>query len=158
MCYQEMTPNDDRSRSLCRYATWNVIKNGRRMIFNTFYVIGKKNNQTSVSNADREIPTLGSMDNAGNFVSGIIRLLSGWNFSVCFRGRWKILRMYSVFASRFMNCYHFLYIALILAGYKVSGCWLSAYFVYIDTMFYLFWKYSHAQAFSVHWNIFFYNI
>ena len=44
------------------------------MIFNTFYVIGKKNNQTSVSNADREIPTLGSMVNAG------IRLLSGWNF------------------------------------------------------------------------------
>ena len=33
------------------------------MIFN---VMGKKNNQTSVSDADREIPTLGSADSAGN--------------------------------------------------------------------------------------------
>ena len=40
-----------------------------------FIVIGKKNSQTSVSDADREIPTLGSMSNAGNsvnLVSGII--------------------------------------------------------------------------------------
>ena len=47
--------------------------------------IGKKNNQTSVSDADGEIPTLGSTDNAGNWVSlvsGIIRLPSGWDFSV----------------------------------------------------------------------------
>ena len=39
-----------------------------------FYVIGKKKNQTSVSDADREITTLGSTDNAGNsvnLVSGI---------------------------------------------------------------------------------------
>ena len=35
------------------------------MIFN---VIGKKNNQTSVSDADREIPTQGFMDYAGNLV------------------------------------------------------------------------------------------
>ena len=45
------------------------------MINNNFNVTGKKNNQTTVSNADREIPTLGSVDNAGNsvnFVSGII--------------------------------------------------------------------------------------
>ena len=43
------------------------------MINNNFNVIGKKNNQTSVSDADRQIPTLGSTDNAGNsvnFVSG----------------------------------------------------------------------------------------
>ena len=33
-----------------------------------FNVKGKKNNQTSVSNADLEIPTLGSTDNAGNEV------------------------------------------------------------------------------------------
>ena len=42
-------------------------------------VMGKKNNQTLVFNADREIPTLGSTDNAGNsinLVSGIIRLPS----------------------------------------------------------------------------------
>ena len=30
--------------------------------------MGKKNNQTSVSDADLEIPTLGSMDYAGNKV------------------------------------------------------------------------------------------
>ena len=51
------------------------------MIFNTcnFNVIGKKNNQTANSDADREIPTLGSTDNSGNsinLVSGIIRLPS----------------------------------------------------------------------------------
>ena len=50
-----------------------------------FYVIGKKNNQTSVSDADRDIPTLGSTNNAGNsenLASGIIRYPSGWNFFV----------------------------------------------------------------------------
>ena len=49
-----------------------------------FSIIGKKNNQPSVSDADREISTLGSTDNAGNsvkLVSGIIRLSSGWDFS-----------------------------------------------------------------------------
>ena len=40
-----------------------------------FNVIGKKNNQTSVSDADREIPTLGSTDNARNSVN----LVSGIN-------------------------------------------------------------------------------
>ena len=35
----------------------------------TFPIIGKKNNQSSVSDADWEIPTLGSMDNAGNLVN-----------------------------------------------------------------------------------------
>ena len=42
-----------------------------------FHVIGKKNNQTSVFDADREIPNLGSTDNAKNsvnLVAGIIRL------------------------------------------------------------------------------------
>ena len=34
-----------------------------------FPLIGKKNNQTSVSDADREIPTLGSPDNAGKLVN-----------------------------------------------------------------------------------------
>ena len=46
---------------------------------NNFYVIGKKNYQTSVSDADQEIPTLGSTNIAGNSVnpvSGIIRLPS----------------------------------------------------------------------------------
>ena len=47
-----------------------------------FQIIGKKNNQSSVSGADRESPTLGSTDNAGNsvnLVSSIIRLPSGWD-------------------------------------------------------------------------------
>ena len=57
------------------------------MITNDFNVIhvGRKNNQTSASDADREIPTLGSMNNAGNsvnLVSGIIRLPSGRKISV----------------------------------------------------------------------------
>ena len=34
-----------------------------------FQKIGKKNNQSSVSDADQEIPTLGSIDNAGNSVN-----------------------------------------------------------------------------------------
>ena len=44
---------------------------------NTIYsLIGKKNNQSSISDADQEVPALGSTDNAGNevnLVSGIIR-------------------------------------------------------------------------------------
>ena len=49
--------------------------------FKTINVPGKKSNQTSIS---------GSMDNAGssvNLVSGIILLLSYWDFSVCIGGR-----------------------------------------------------------------------
>ena len=55
-----------------------------------FNVIGKKNNQTLVSDADREIITLGLTNNTGNsvhLVSGIIRLPSGWDFSVCIEDR-----------------------------------------------------------------------
>ena len=51
-----------------------------------FYsIIDKKNNQSMVSDADGEIPTPGSTDNAVdsvNLVSRIIRLPSGWDFSV----------------------------------------------------------------------------
>ena len=56
------------------------------MINNNFNDIGKKNNQTSASDADQEIPALRSTDNARNmvnFVSGIIHFPSGWDFSVC---------------------------------------------------------------------------
>ena len=56
--------------------------------------MGKKYNQTLVYGADWEIPTLGSTDNAGNLVnlvSGIIRLLSGWDLFVCIEDRWQIL-------------------------------------------------------------------
>ena len=51
-----------------------------------FQRIGKKINQSLVFDAAREIPTLESTDNAGNSVtlaSGMIRLPSGWDFSVC---------------------------------------------------------------------------
>ena len=51
-----------------------------------FQRIGNKNSQSLVYDADREIPTLGSTDNAGNSINlilGIIRLRSGWDFSVC---------------------------------------------------------------------------
>ena len=61
------------------------------MIFNNFNVIGKENNQTSVYDADREIPTLGSTEYAENsvkLVSGIIRLRSRRDFSVCIGERW----------------------------------------------------------------------
>ena len=49
-------------------------------------IIGKKNNQSSVCDADLEIPTLRLRDKAENLinlVSGIIHLPSGWDFSVC---------------------------------------------------------------------------
>ena len=55
-------------------------------------MIGKKNNQSSsVSDVDQEIPTLGSMDNAGNevnLISGIILLPSGWDFLIFIEDRW----------------------------------------------------------------------
>ena len=44
-----------------------------------FPIKGKKNNQWSVSDADPEIPVY--------LVSDIIRLPSGWDFSVCIRDR-----------------------------------------------------------------------
>ena len=55
-----------------------------------FNVIGKKNIQTLVSDADREILTLGLTNNTRNSVNlvfGIIRLPSGWDFSVCIEDR-----------------------------------------------------------------------
>ena len=60
------------------------------MTNNKCNVIGKKNNQTLSFDADRDIPTLGQTDNAGNsvnLVSGIFRFPSGWNFSVCIGDR-----------------------------------------------------------------------
>ena len=53
--------------------------------FLNFNVIGKKNNETLVSDADREIPTLGATNNAENsvnLVSSIIQLPSGWDFFI----------------------------------------------------------------------------
>ena len=70
--------------------TVKVNENDRKIVINTtiFLIICKINNQSSVANADSEIPTLGSMDNAGNWVnliSGIILLSLGWDFSYCIR-------------------------------------------------------------------------
>ena len=54
-----------------------------KILFKTliFPIIDKKNNQSLVSNADREIPTLGSEDNAGNAESvdnagNLVKLMS----------------------------------------------------------------------------------
>ena len=44
------------------------------MINNSFNIKDKKNNQTSVSDADRKILTLGSTDNAGNLVTSFLAL------------------------------------------------------------------------------------
>ena len=60
------------------------------MIDKKINVVGKKRHKTSVSNADREIRTLGSTDIAGNSVNlvlGINRLASGKDFSVCIGDR-----------------------------------------------------------------------
>lgn len=49
-------------------------------------IVGKKNNQSSHSATDRELPTLGPTDkvgNSANLVSDIFRWPSGWDFSVC---------------------------------------------------------------------------
>ena len=65
--------------------------NAWKTMFDPYNIIGKKNNQTSVSGADWEITTLGSTDNAGNSVNlhfGIICLPSGWDFSVCIGDQW----------------------------------------------------------------------
>ena len=44
----------------------------------------RKNNQTSVSDADREIPNFGSTDNVG---VGHYPFICGWDFSVCIEDR-----------------------------------------------------------------------
>ena len=47
-----------------------------------FLIIGKKNNQSSVSDSDPEIQILGSADHARNevnLVSGMTRLPLGWD-------------------------------------------------------------------------------
>ena len=66
-----------------RYATKNVINTCKRndeRHFIILNVLGKKNDQTSVSDADSK--PLGQRINSVNLVSGIIRLPSGWDFSV----------------------------------------------------------------------------
>ena len=66
------------------YATKNVRKIKQAMNDNDYFnVIDKKNNQTSVSDADRQIPILGPTDNAinsVNLVSGIFPFTLGLGF------------------------------------------------------------------------------
>ena len=51
------------------------------MMNKIFKVMGRKNNQTSVSGVDREIPNLrDNAENLINLVSGNTRLSSGWDF------------------------------------------------------------------------------
>ena len=52
-----------------KFSLKNIKGNDRNDVIKTtiFPIIGiKKNNKSSVSDADQEIPTLGSMDDAGN--------------------------------------------------------------------------------------------
>ena len=77
-------PNDARS-----WPSYHVIVN---ILFKNliFPIKGKKNNQSSVCDADREISTLGSTENARysvKLVFGIIRSPSGLDFSVCIEDR-----------------------------------------------------------------------
>ena len=67
--------------------SWQSYNDTVNILFKAliFPKISKKNNQSPIFDADQEIPTLGSMDNArnlANLVSGIICLPS-WDFSVC---------------------------------------------------------------------------
>ena len=59
------TPND-----VPTWPSYTIIVN---ILFKAsiFPVIGKKNNQSPVSDAGQEIPTLRSMDNAGNSVNRV---------------------------------------------------------------------------------------
>ena len=96
------TPNDVRS-----LPPYSVNCEKCKEIIRFYSVIVKKNNQSSVSDADREIPTLWSTGNAGNsvdLVSGLTGLPSGWGFSFasetndrffCFRYRLKPYRQRS---------------------------------------------------------------
>ena len=77
------TPNDVRS-----WPSYNFIVNLFKALI--FLMIRKKNDLSSVSDADQEISTHGSTVNACNSVNlvfGIIRLLSGWDFFVCIEDR-----------------------------------------------------------------------
>ena len=93
------TPNNVRS-----WPSNNENCKNLQEIIRFYSRISKKNTQSLVSNADREIPTLGSTDNAGNEVyrvSGTIRLPSGWDISVCIRTNDRI------YLSYYLWCYYF---------------------------------------------------
>ena len=65
------SPNDVRS-----WSSYNVNCKNFKEIIQFYSLIGKKNNQSPFSDADREIPNRGSMyndENTVNLVSGIIR-------------------------------------------------------------------------------------
>ena len=66
-----------------------IIKGNNRNIvikIRFFPIIGKENNQSPVSDADREIPALGATDNAGNLINPFPSLSiypPGLDLSVC---------------------------------------------------------------------------
>ena len=82
------TPNDVRNRSLCDVKCQKIKEATNDKIIN-FNVIDKRNNQHwSQLQIEKSQPS--GTDNAGNtvnLVSGIIRLPSSWDFSVCIRDR-----------------------------------------------------------------------
>ena len=51
------------------WAPYSINCRSSKEIIRFYSIIGKKTNQLSVSDADQEIPTLGSTDNAGNMVN-----------------------------------------------------------------------------------------
>ena len=65
-CCSKTTPNDVESWPSCKINCKKNKGNYRNNAITTmiFPVKGKKNNQSSVPDEDREIPTLGSSDNA----------------------------------------------------------------------------------------------
>ena len=70
----------------CTSCSVNIL-----FIASIFTIKSKKNNQSSVFDADKEIPTLRSMDNAGNSVTLV------WNKNQCF----LVIRTKTMFD---MNC------------------------------------------------------
>ena len=70
----------------------------------------RKNNQTSVSDADGEIPTLGSMDNAGNLVNHIsalsVYLPVGISLSALVtNGRFYLYIQFSSYKAEYQNLF-----------------------------------------------------
>ena len=93
--------------------------------------IKKNNNQSSFSNADSVIPTLGSTYNAGNLVNlvfGILRFPSGWDFLDCIRDQGEVLFVSTSISSQIL-CFYILVLnpialrkARIVCNFGLSEC------------------------------------
>ena len=62
-------PKRETSNDVRSWPSNNVFCKNFKEIIRFYSIIGKKYNQLSASDADREIPTLGPTDNAGNEVN-----------------------------------------------------------------------------------------